>query len=95
MTALEKYQIIENLVPVLTQEDWKMLVYHFEESHGFSILRDIIKYMATRKKEQLTKVWPLGSQELNDCVAGSPKNHYMSLTQEDVDALLRGLSGEQ
>lgn len=47
MTALEKYKIIENLIPELTPEDWKRLMYHFEESYGFGILRDIIKYMAT------------------------------------------------
>lgn len=91
MTALEKYKIIETLVPELKPEDWKRLIYHFEESYGFSILRDIVKFMANNKKDILIKIWPLGEKELGDCVKESSRS-YMGLTQEAVDTLLCALN---
>lgn len=96
MTIRDRYQIIENLVPLLNDEDWKNIVYYVYENCSSRIIRVIVDYLAKNKKDELAAAWPCGMDILKDCINREHVegcNGNRALCQEEVDALIRGLSG--
>ena len=86
MTARETYQVIEALTPLLTEDEWKSLLYDLDESLGRSFICRFVCFIAKLKSNEIVKVWPLSKEKLEEVLNYNSGKGY--LCQEDINSLL-------
>lgn len=94
MNALEKYKVVEALGPLMDTAEWCGLLYEMEEYFDERIICMMVKYLAAKKPESIKTAWPLGVPKLKLCLENQRISGGDVLAQDEVDALLRALSGD-